>query len=243
MEEPKQYDSGLFMKKVKDELRQCLIQIFNNEPVFSFAYLMINKVDSMPAYILSDYPLAWLNRYQSYGYQHIDPVLMTARRHVAPFIWRNKVDQVKLSNFFNMSEDYAISNGYTFTLHDPDNNLATLTLRPKVEGPDFYEIMERNKEHFQMLLINVHEKMINFIQLQATVSDKKNVMPVSYRLSPRETEVLFWASVGKTYSEISMVLSIREGTVKFHIRNIIEKLGVSNAKHAISKAVELKLFS
>ncbi|WP_187202443.1 helix-turn-helix transcriptional regulator [Sodalis-like endosymbiont of Proechinophthirus fluctus] len=54
---------------------------------------------------------------------------------------------------------------------------------------------------------------------------------------------MFFARVGKTYSEISTILSIREGTVKFHIRNIINKLCISNAKHAITRTMELKLLS
>ncbi|HDL8001096.1 TPA: helix-turn-helix transcriptional regulator, partial [Yersinia enterocolitica] len=50
-----------------------------------------------------------------------------------------------------------------------------------------------------------------------------------------------WASVGKTYAEISIILGIKRSTVKFHIGNVVRKLGVLNAKHAIRLGIELKL--
>lgn len=61
-------------------------------------------------------------------------------------------------------------------------------------------------------------------------------------LSPRENEILHWASMGKTYQEIAMILDIGISTVKYHMRNVVSKLGVSNAKHAIKLAAELHLF-
>jgi LuxR family quorum-sensing system transcriptional regulator ExpR len=108
---------------------------------------------------------------------------------------------------------------------------------------DFNRIIEQNMEKFQMLLITTHEKVIDFLRVHALASQSNTPCPVIPLLSPREKEVLFWASAGKTYGEVATILAIREGTVKFHIRNIIEKLGVVNAKHAISRAMELKLFN
>uniref|UniRef100_UPI00384ACE79 helix-turn-helix transcriptional regulator n=1 Tax=Brenneria izbisi TaxID=2939450 RepID=UPI00384ACE79 len=59
--------------------------------------------------------------------------------------------------------------------------------------------------------------------------------------SHRENEILYWASMGKTYPEIAMILDIKISTVKFHIGNVVKKLGVLNAKHAIRLGVELQL--
>lgn len=60
------------------------------------------------------------------------------------------------------------------------------------------------------------------------------------RLTKRENEVLHWASMGKTYPEISMILGIKEGTVKFHMGNVVRKLDVCSAKQAIRASVELE---
>jgi DNA-binding CsgD family transcriptional regulator len=56
------------------------------------------------------------------------------------------------------------------------------------------------------------------------------------RLTPRETEILTWLSVGKTAWEISVILSISHRTVEFHIANIINNLVASNSRHAVAIA-------
>ncbi|WP_145509782.1 helix-turn-helix transcriptional regulator, partial [Yersinia rochesterensis] len=59
--------------------------------------------------------------------------------------------------------------------------------------------------------------------------------------SKRENEIIYWASVGKSYQEIALILGIQPTTVKHHMGRAVRKLGVTNAKHAISLAVELQL--
>jgi DNA-binding CsgD family transcriptional regulator len=66
-------------------------------------------------------------------------------------------------------------------------------------------------------------------------------MKLFRRLSKRENEVLHWVSAGKTYWEISVILGIKEGTVKFHMGNVVRKLDVFSAKQAIRASVELEL--
>lgn len=45
-------------------------------------------------------------------------------------------------------------------------------------------------------------------------------------LTPRETEILFWISQGKTSPEIAIILSMQTSTVKKHVENFLPKLGV-----------------
>lgn len=47
-------------------------------------------------------------------------------------------------------------------------------------------------------------------------------------ISPRECEVLQYVSMGKTNSEVAMILNIAPSTVKTHLERIYEKLGVDN---------------
>ncbi|MFV0949558.1 helix-turn-helix transcriptional regulator [Wolbachia endosymbiont of Nasonia giraulti] len=65
-------------------------------------------------------------------------------------------------------------------------------------------------------------------------------MKLFRRLTKRENEVLHWVSAGKTYWEISVILGIKEGTVKFHMGNVVRKLDVCSAKQAIRARVELE---
>ena len=57
-------------------------------------------------------------------------------------------------------------------------------------------------------------------------------------LTRREQEVLFWVSEGKRNSEIAEILGISVGTVKRHLENLYEKLGVENRHGAARRALE-----
>lgn len=57
-------------------------------------------------------------------------------------------------------------------------------------------------------------------------------------LTPKEREILRWATEGKTVWEISKIRSISQATVKFHLRNIYGKLQVTNRVQAVNEAVK-----
>lgn len=60
-------------------------------------------------------------------------------------------------------------------------------------------------------------------------------------LTPRELEVLRWASVGKTAWETGVILSIAENTVNRHIANISEKLQCCGKRQSVVRAAQLGL--
>lgn len=57
-------------------------------------------------------------------------------------------------------------------------------------------------------------------------------------LSDRELEVIRLIAAGKTNQQISMELRISESTVKFHVNNILSKLGVNDRTQAALTALK-----
>jgi DNA-binding NarL/FixJ family response regulator len=57
-------------------------------------------------------------------------------------------------------------------------------------------------------------------------------------LTEREAEVLLWVAQGKTNGEISTILGTAENTVKKHLQNIFEKLGIESRNAATVRALE-----
>jgi DNA-binding NarL/FixJ family response regulator len=58
-------------------------------------------------------------------------------------------------------------------------------------------------------------------------------------LTPRAAEALLWLCQGKTNSDIATILGITESTVKKHVQEIFEKLGVETRSAATVRALEV----
>ncbi len=61
-------------------------------------------------------------------------------------------------------------------------------------------------------------------------------------LTPKEIEIFTWIRDGKTNGEIAQILKISERTVKFHLSNILKKLGAKSRTQAVSIGLEHGIF-
>jgi len=62
---------------------------------------------------------------------------------------------------------------------------------------------------------------------------------VKLGLTPRAAEALLWLAQGKTNSDIAIILGITESTVKKHVQEMFEKLGVETRGAAAVRALEV----
>lgn len=60
----------------------------------------------------------------------------------------------------------------------------------------------------------------------------------SVNLTPREAEVLFWISQGKSNHDIGIILGAKTGTICKHVEHIFSKLNVENRTSAAIVALE-----
>ena len=71
-------------------------------------------------------------------------------------------------------------------------------------------------------------------------SDQRGVKAAlgSPELTPREAEVLFWISQGKSNHDIGIILGAKTGTICKHVEHIFSKLNVENRTSAAVVALE-----
>lgn len=203
---------------------------------FTWAYMVISKRNMSISAYATNYPDEWVEYYHDNNLQFTDPVVITALNRLTPFSWGEKITPAVI---FEKAKFYSILNGYTFVLNDYKKNLATLSL---IIDPTKKEETEKtvnlNKGTLDLLLATIHEEYLTL----AALSEKKEDRPLDEDLfTTRENEILYWASVGKTYAETGIILGIKTTTVKFHMANIVRKLGVINARHAVRLGIELQL--
>lgn len=73
-------------------------------------------------------------------------------------------------------------------------------------------------------------------------SDQRGVKAAlgSPELTPREAEVLFWISEGKSNRDIGIILGAKTGTICKHVEHIFSKLNVENRTSAAVVALETR---
>lgn len=78
---------------------------------------------------------------------------------------------------------------------------------------------------------------LHLAYLQATTpSSLEQAAEPQLVLTPREEEIMKWVAEGKTNWEISIILSVSLNTIKFHLKNIYQKLGgVENRWTAVAQ--------
>ena len=60
-------------------------------------------------------------------------------------------------------------------------------------------------------------------------------------MTPRQQEILLLMAQGLQNRDIASTLGMLEGTVKVHVKSILQKLGVNNRTHAVVTGIRLGL--
>lgn len=76
----------------------------------------------------------------------------------------------------------------------------------------------------------VPEVLVKVIRRSA--DRKEDVLAETFNLTPREAEVLFWLTLGKTNRDISAILGLSARTVNKHLEQIFQKMGIDNRTSA-----------
>lgn len=100
-----------------------------------------------------------------------------------------------------------------------------------INSNEFFKLLE-NLEHGEAaILSSIATRLFKYV---SRTGEKVEKSP----LSDRETEVLKLLATGKSNRDIAKDLSISENTIKFHIKNILQKLSVTNRIEAVTYAIQ-----
>ena len=125
------------------------------------------------------------------------------------------------------------------TVSDDDENL----FEAIQSGADGYLLKDLNSKEFIEMIEGLErgEAAINrrmaarlmsgYQQLATQKTEKPN------QLTERELELVMWMVEGLSNKGIAQKLFISENTVKYHIRNILQKMGVQNRTEAVATAI------
>ncbi|MFK7838907.1 MAG: autoinducer binding domain-containing protein [Bdellovibrionales bacterium] len=182
----------------------------------------------------TSYPDDWMSHYTKNSFLKIDPVVSALLNTRAPFFWDEVIDeQDRDSAAFALmqdAEDAGVADGIGISFRTPYQEITGIGIArsERASRTQSYE----NLATIYFLTSYFHETYRNLV-----------VPPKKVELTARELDVLSWAIEGKTDDDISQIMSISFHTVRFHWKNIFEKLDTFNKVHAVSKALRLRLIT
>jgi len=127
--------------------------------------------------------------------------------------------------FYGEAGDFGISYGLTVPMRFWHGRYAALTFASDMRDLAASESICRSSRGLESIATTFH------LQVCATFETTHRIGDVI--LTPREVQVLTWASRSKTYAEIDEILQISARTLAAHIESAKRKLGVAKLHEAI----------
>jgi LuxR family quorum sensing-dependent transcriptional regulator len=180
-------------------------------------------------FINAGFPPEWCSLYLQNGFDKVDPIMNeSARNGQGIQYWTDTYTKYSAKSFRYAAEDFGLKEGYSHGVRTVKGDRRSLFsfAGPRVRrDPRTNIILEYAIPHLDQAFNRIVEKA------------NRDSRRLSVELSSREKEVLTWAKDGKSTWEISKILSISSNTVKFHLKNIMEKLGVVSRTQAVAVAL------
>ena len=176
------------------------------------------------------YPTEWCNLYALERLDKIDPVVTESIRHGQTIqYWADTFRKYDADAFVSRARDFGLIEGYSHGVRTPNG-----------DRKSFFSFAGRSiRRHprteliLQYVVPHLDQAFKRIVQ-----ASRENGSRPDLRLSSREREILNWTKEGKTTWETSVILSISRNTVKYHLKNIMQKLEVVTRSQAVAVALQ-----
>lgn len=178
------------------------------------------------------WPQGWLDRFEEEMYFQDDPVRLFAASRTRPFAWSEARIAHERTSRSRKIEDEAtgvgLRSGFVMPLCSMTNWQTVVSIASSERSDNLDEA-----DQGQLYLASA----FMWSALERLTDDDDPDSPI---LSKREAEVLQWVASGKTYWEVSRILSISEKTVEHHVGRIRRKLDAATTPHAVARGIALR---
>ena len=95
---------------------------------------------------------------------------------------------------------------------------------------------ERGDNDLNTLVGAVGLDNVSFLPGMAAPAPRRDAVPASALLTPKEAEILGLLGRGMSNKRIALTLGIGAETVKWHLKNLFSKLSAGTREHAVDRA-------
>ncbi len=183
--------------------------------------------------------MSWFSTYDQ-GYTELyqreftplrDKVFQIGFRDLLPVDWENvrRVDET-VASIHELAEGFGVGrHGISFPIREPGVGDAMFSVNFGCEDRHWAEVRANRVSEVHLFAHYFHLRMKSVIATQAVTAE--------FDLSPREREVLLWASEGKTAWETAQLLRVSESAVNLYTSNALNKLRAKTKTQAVAIAV------
>jgi DNA-binding CsgD family transcriptional regulator len=163
-----------------------------------------------------------------------------ALQETTPVLWRDKL--AHHPEYFAAARRFGLITGVTHPVRGPLGDRSSMTFIKGVGGMQAEREILSGLSECQLIACYAHRALVGIVEngLDPSIAAKDQPTPA---LTKRERECLSWAATGKTAAETALTLSLSETTIIYHLSKARRKLEAENSRHAISRAIALKLIS
>jgi DNA-binding CsgD family transcriptional regulator len=216
--------------KNRDSLRELKDTLSNELGVSSLIVAHVSRQTNNETAYFFGVNEEWGRLYRESDYSLIDPVYKLALKSETPVLWSDAYSQASdyCSEFIERAKGFNLVEGICYA--QMDHSITSATTVASVGA---------GKTPLTCLQIEILTQILPHI---SEILGRHSLWNYP-RLTPTEMEVIKWSARGKSYWESSLIMSISERTVKFHMNNICKKLDVVNKTQAVARCLSLGYIS
>lgn len=187
--------------------------------------------------IISGYPADWMKHYTASNYEPIDPIRKESLLNPQNIFTWEGVNSVRPYNnkehsIINQARDAGLKSGVAVSLCNARREHIAIGFASSAGGVEFTPTLLSVLKLAAIQFYDVYQ------DLHRKTDTVHNEPP---HLSEREREVLQWAAVGKSNTDIGTILNISDSTVAYFLQRCFAKLDANSKTLAVVKALRLGL--
>jgi len=209
--------------------------------VFRGRYLQIRS--GLREIRLDNCPAGWFDYCSEHGVVTApDPMHHRAMQEATPVLWRDWVSHYP--NYFAAARKFGLVTGVTHSVYGPLGDHSSISFMKGVGGIEAEREIANALSECQLIACYAHRTVARAIANGPDTGNPRAPLPGSApTLTERERECLTWVATGRTAAQVATTLSLSEATIIYHLSKARRKLEAANSRHAVSKAISLKLIA
>lgn len=171
-----------------------------------------------------------------------DPMHHRAMQEATPILWRDWM--AHYPDHFAAARKFGLVTGVTHPVHGPLGDRSSTSFIKGVGGIEAEREISATLSECQLIGCYAHQAVARVVERRFPLehSDSRPAVAAP-SLTARERECLSWVATGKTAAEVAATLALSEATIIYHLAKARRKLAACNSRHAVSKAISLKLIA